>query len=85
MTTPTGAEGLGLGDLEDVLVAESPGELARLALDLYRDAELWRRVQAELLELVEKRFGRNVFRRTLVEALGQLGVAPPPGVLTRGG
>ena len=85
VTTPTGAEGLGLGDLEDILVAESPDKLARLALDLYRDAELWQRVQAELLELAEQRFGRNEFRRTLVEAFGQLGVAPPPGrVLTRG-
>jgi GT2 family glycosyltransferase len=86
VTTPTGAEGLGLGDLEDVLVAESPDDLPRLALDLYRDADLWQRVQAELLALVEKRFGRNEFRRTLVEAFGQLGVAPPPGrVLTLGG
>jgi glycosyltransferase involved in cell wall biosynthesis len=85
VTTPTGAEGLGLGDLEDVLVADSADELARLALDLYGDAELWRRVQTELLELVEKRFGRDEFRRTLVEAFGQLGVAPPPGrVLTIG-
>ncbi len=79
VTTPTGAEGLGLGDLEDVLVAESPDELARLALELYGDAELWQRVQDELLELVEKQFGRRRFRRTLVEAFGQLGVAPPPG------
>jgi GT2 family glycosyltransferase len=83
VTTPTGAEGLGLGDLEDVLVAESPDELARLALDLYRDPELWNRVQGELLGRVEERFGRARFRRTLIEAFGQVGVAPPPGrVLT---
>jgi O-antigen biosynthesis protein len=79
VTTPTGAEGLGLGDLEDVLVADSPENLARLALDLYGDPELWKRVQAELLKLVQQRFGRDEFRRTLVEAFGQLGVAPPRG------
>ena len=86
VTTPTGAEGLGLGDLEGVLVAEDPAELARLALDLYRDPELWTRVQSGLLERVEERFGRARFRRTLIEAFGQVGVAPPPGhVLTAAG
>ena len=83
VTTPTGAEGLGLGDLEDVLVAEDPVELARRSLDLYRDPELWTRVQTGLLERVEERFGQARFRRTLIEAFGQVGVAPPPGhVLT---
>ena len=83
VTTPTGAEGLGLGDLEDVLVAEDPAELARRSLDLYRDPELWTRVQTGLLERVEERFGQARFRRTLIEAFGQVGVAPPAGhVLT---
>jgi GT2 family glycosyltransferase len=86
VTTPTGAEGLGLGDLEDVLVAEDPAELARRALDLYRDPDLWQRVHAGLLEGVEQRFGRRQFRRTLVEAFAHVGVAPPRGrVLTPAG
>jgi O-antigen biosynthesis protein len=83
VTTPTGAEGLGLGDLEDVLVAERPQHLAQRALDLYGDSELWTEVQSELLERVEERFGREQFRRTLIEAFGDVGVAPPRGrVLT---
>ena len=85
VTTPIGAEGLGLGDLEDVLVADSPDALARLALDLYHDSGLWQRVQAGLVEHVEKRFGRDEFRRTLLEAFGQLGVAPPPGPVISAG
>jgi len=88
VTTPTGAEGLGLGDLEDILVAEDPAALAGRALDLYCDADLWSRVQTELLDHVEERFGRPRFRRTLIEAFAQVGVAPPPGagrVLTAAG
>jgi O-antigen biosynthesis protein len=77
VTTPTGAEGLGLGDLEDVLVASEPADLARLALDLYDNPGLWSEVQSRLLELVARRFGRSSFRRTLVEAFAELGVAPP--------
>jgi O-antigen biosynthesis protein len=78
VTTPVGAEGLGLGDLEDVLVAETSTELARLALALYQDQALWNSVQARLVELVDQRFGRERFRQTLVKAFGQIGVAPPP-------
>ena len=77
VTTPVGAEGLGLGDLEDVLVADDVRELARL-VDLYHDRGLWTRVQTELLALVKERFGRDRFRSTLVEAFAHVGVAPPP-------
>ena len=38
VTTPIGAEGLGLGELEDALVAEDVEGLARLALQLYGNA-----------------------------------------------
>jgi O-antigen biosynthesis protein len=86
VTTPTGAEGLGLGDLKDIVVAEDPEELARRALELYRDPELWSQVQSGVLERVHDRFGRARFRRTLVDAFADLGVAPPPGrVLTAAG
>jgi O-antigen biosynthesis protein len=77
VTTPTGAEGLGLGDLEDVLVANDDDQLVRLAIALYRDRGLWEQVQADLLEVVQERFGRESFRETLVEAFVHLGVAPP--------
>jgi glycosyltransferase involved in cell wall biosynthesis len=77
VTTPTGAEGLGLGDLEAILVAEDDRELARRALELYDNHDLWSDVQRRLLRLVEERFGRDRFRETLVEALTHVGVAPP--------
>jgi GT2 family glycosyltransferase/glycosyltransferase involved in cell wall biosynthesis len=79
VTTPTGAEGLGLADLEDVLVADSPADLARLALELYENAELWSDVQGRLLDLARRRFGRDSFRRTLIEAFATVGIAPPAG------
>jgi glycosyltransferase involved in cell wall biosynthesis len=78
VTTPTGAEGLGLGDLEDVLVADDDDQLARLALDLYGNRDLWQQAHDGLLEVVEERFGRQRFRETLVEAFAHVGVAPPP-------
>jgi O-antigen biosynthesis protein len=85
VTTPIGAEGLGLGDLEDVLVADTDGELTRLALRLYRERDLWERVQSDLLELVRERFSRDTFRRTLADAFVDVGVAPPAGLLASSG
>ena len=81
VTTPTGAEGLGLGELEGVLVADDARELARLALELYGDGDLWRHVQRGLLRLA-RRFSRDRFRKTLVEAFAHVGVAPPPRALS---
>jgi glycosyltransferase involved in cell wall biosynthesis len=85
VTTPTGAEGLGLGELETVLVAEADADLTQLALRLFRDRALWERVQTDLLRIARERFGRQEFRRTLVSAFMDVGVAPPRGVLTRAG
>ena len=77
VTTPIGAEGLGLGDLEDLVVADDDRELARLALELYRDRDLWQHVQHRLLALVGavsavRRSARRSSRRS------RIGVAPPP-------
>jgi GT2 family glycosyltransferase len=77
VTTPTGAEGLSLGGLEELIVADDERELARLALKLYGDAERWDYVQCGLLKLAEERFSRERFRDTLVEAFAHVGVAPP--------
>jgi GT2 family glycosyltransferase len=79
VTTPTGAEGLGLEGLEDILVADNSHELAGLALELYRNRDLWQGVQRDLVDIVRGRFGRESFRSTLVEAFAHAGVAPPPG------
>jgi GT2 family glycosyltransferase len=81
VSTPLGAEGLGLGALEEVLIGERDEELTALALRLYRDRGLWEHVQAELLELVRERFGRETFRRTLADTFVGVGVAPPVGLM----
>jgi glycosyltransferase involved in cell wall biosynthesis len=80
VTTHVGAEGLGLEELEPLLVADEPSDLAQLVHALYTDAALWPRVQQSVLAIAGERFGRELFRRTLVEGLTHVGVAPPPGI-----
>jgi O-antigen biosynthesis protein len=84
VTTAVGAEGLPLGDLRSVLVAEEPTDLAELTHALYTDIELWRRAQLGLLDVARKKFDRTTFRRTLAEAMSHLGVLPPEGVFEAG-
>jgi hypothetical protein len=79
VTTTVGAEGLGLGELAPLLVADEPADLAALIHKLYADADRWGRAQDGLLSIAGDRFGRERFRRTLVEAMSHVGVAPPPG------
>jgi GT2 family glycosyltransferase len=83
VTTRSGAQGLQLGDLKPLLVADDPKEIAERVLALYADEGLWSRVQAGLLDLGKRRFSRRVSQQALVEAMSHLGVAPPPGFFAR--
>lgn len=77
VTTSVGAEGFPLGDLREPLVADDPEGLAARLDRLYTDRDEWERAQAGLLHLARTRFDRASFRRTLVEAMTHIGVAPP--------
>ncbi|MGB2875751.1 MAG: glycosyltransferase family 4 protein, partial [Gaiellaceae bacterium] len=77
ITTTVGAEGFPLGDLRPSLVADDPAGLARLMGRLFTDRAEWERAQAHLLDLAASRFDRASFQRTLIQAMAELGVAPP--------
>ncbi len=77
VTTPSGAEGLHVEKVADLVAAEAPTELARLILALYTDQTRWESVQRVLLHAAETHFSRAAFRRALVDALSHVGVAPP--------
>jgi O-antigen biosynthesis protein len=83
VTTSVGAEGLPLGWLRQHLVVDDSAEIADRAHALYTDSELWQAAQSHLLEVTATRFDRETFRTTLVEAMSELGVAPPAGSFSR--
>jgi glycosyltransferase involved in cell wall biosynthesis len=78
VTTPAGAEGLHLGRVTDLVVGESPAQLAALVTALATDRLRWESVQRVLWHNAETHFSRAAFRRSLVEAMSHVGVAPPP-------
>ena len=77
VTSNVGAEGLGLGDLADALVADDAETQASLALELISNRSRWEEAQRGVLTVATERFSRRRFRLNLVEAMSRLGVAPP--------
>jgi len=54
ITTSIGAEGMGLKDSYDVLIADDPTSLASSIIKLYYDRELWVRISQNSLETIEQ-------------------------------
>jgi glycosyltransferase involved in cell wall biosynthesis len=82
VTNTIGGEGLYLDGLKEFVLADEPSDLAGLVYRLYTEKELWERVQQDLLEIARTRFDHTAFKQSLVQALSQVGVAPPRSTAT---
>ena len=69
VTTSIGAEGMELRDGADVLVADTPAQLARASLLVYRDAKLWARLSAAGLRRVRDHWSLQAGQRVLREGI----------------
>ena len=69
VSTDCGAEGMDLIDGHDVLLADSPAELAAACLKLYRDADLWQVMSNAGQTLVREKHSLDMGRRVLAEAI----------------
>ena len=56
VTTPIGAEGMGLVNRQDVLIANSAEEFADMILELYRDAALWEKLSVNGVRFIEQTY-----------------------------
>jgi GT2 family glycosyltransferase/glycosyltransferase involved in cell wall biosynthesis len=75
VTTSVGAEGMGLVDGEDVLVADDEDEFADAVVRAYHDAELWGRLAAGGRRAVEARLSPARVRSDLAQTLKARGLA----------
>lgn len=71
VATSQAVEGMFLEDGKSVLVADEPMAFATAVLRLYRDQELWERLSAGGLAVMEAHFGFAAARRALIELVGQ--------------
>jgi glycosyltransferase involved in cell wall biosynthesis len=75
VTTPVGAEGLGLEHRASALVAENDDEFVAEVGNLYTDAELWGRVRAGALQRAGVVASGQLFDRALSDFLSRLEAA----------
>ncbi len=91
VSTTIGAEGMGLVPGADVLVADTPEELARQCVRLHRDEVLWNTLSANGYRFLDAHASLDVGREVVHRILAGLGlggrarraVAPPPAAPSR--
>lgn len=78
VATPVAAEGMGLVEGRDILVAAGPAGFADAVARLYGDEALWKSLSAAGTALVETRFGHSAIYPRLARAL-HIGPHAPSG------
>ena len=90
VTTGVGAEGMGLTDGANALVADSPEEFAAAVVRLYRGRDLWQQLADNGYRHIEQHFSPRVVEEVINNSVRRLGgpalpeatraVSPRPGV-----
>jgi glycosyltransferase involved in cell wall biosynthesis len=65
VTTTIGAEGIGLIDGENALIADDPKEFAEATVRLYTDEKLWHRLSKRSMEHIETNYSKKAFGRRI--------------------
>ncbi|TRU23757.1 MAG: glycosyltransferase [Microcystis aeruginosa Ma_SC_T_19800800_S464] len=73
ITTKIGAEGMGLIDHQDVLIADTAEEFAQAVIELYDNRELWQKLANNSLETI-KRYQPAAVQTNLQALLSNLGI-----------
>lgn len=72
ITTSIGAEGIGLVDGKDILVADNAQHFSDAVLRLYRSPDLWERLRDNGRQYVESNFSQSAFRAKVEEVMNKL-------------
>jgi glycosyltransferase involved in cell wall biosynthesis/uncharacterized coiled-coil protein SlyX len=74
VTTSIGAEGMGLANDRDAMIADNPSDFAAAIYRLYTDDACWRRLSAAGQDVIRRCYSREMVARTLLPLLGELQV-----------
>ncbi|MHC4778653.1 MAG: glycosyltransferase, partial [Planctomycetota bacterium] len=72
VTTAIGAEGIGLVDGENALIADDPEDFARKVVRVYNDENEWRKISVNSMRNVEEKFSPSIVGKKLFEVLESL-------------
>jgi len=65
VTTTIGAEGIGLVDEENALIADDPKKFAEATVRLYTDDKLWHRLSKKSMEHIDMNYSKRAFGRRI--------------------
>lgn len=71
VTTEIGAEGMGLQNGKQVLIANDPEEFAEAVVQVYGDAELWQRLSDAGYEHIARYFSPEAVEETILKSLAR--------------
>ncbi len=72
VTTTIGAEGIGLVDGDNALIADTPQQFAEATIRLYTDEKLWSKLSRRSMEHIEKNYSKKAFGRRIERIFGDL-------------
>ncbi len=72
ITTAIGAEGMGLIDGEDVLIADSPDTFAQKVLEVYNNEDLWDKISTGSIKNVKENYSYEVSKDKLDRIINKL-------------
>ncbi|MGD9503820.1 MAG: glycosyltransferase, partial [Syntrophobacteraceae bacterium] len=83
VATSMAAEGMGLTNGEDILIADGPEALADAIVRLYREETLWRAVSEKGLIFAERTYGTGASETAIRNILETVGLKAPEGAFIR--
>lgn len=72
VTTSVGAEGIGLTDGENVLIADDAEAFVESIARIYNDKRLWEKISKNGQRYVEKNFSQGIFRDSVRDMMDML-------------
>ena len=72
VTTAVGAEGIGLKDGQNALIADEPQAFADAVIRLYKDESLWNKLSEKSIEYIENNYSRKIISGKIEKTLNDI-------------
>lgn len=76
VTTTVGAQGMGLTDRKNVMIADSPTSFADAVLKLLNDGALYSKIRSNAIQVIEDNYAPNRVAQTMIAALERIAERP---------
>jgi glycosyltransferase involved in cell wall biosynthesis len=76
VSTSIGAEGMGLTDRENIMIADSPENFSKSVIELFFDQDLYKRIQKNSLDYIEKNYTKEIVGEKIKHIIEKLDNLP---------